>query len=114
MSSKHRHRFGYRDRARMALQVRALEGKDARVQAVPQWNVGVADDAPGQDFEKSPQLLRDLKGVVHMVVKDEMDGFWKYCDIEVMRDWLTQDGKNLVPEGTSVTCLKCLNEDFEK
>lgn len=59
------------------------------------------------DPEQSPVRLKDLDGVVHYVVKSP-DGVWLYCDIEVMYDWLTQEGKNTVPDDTPITCVKCL------
>ena len=69
--------------------------------------MGAAYDAPA-DHAKSPVLLKDLSGVVHSVVKDPNDDVWLYCDIVVMRDWLTQEGKNVVPGDTVITCVKCL------
>lgn len=68
--------------------------------------MGVAYDAP-PDPTKSPVLLKDLAGVVHSVVKKTGDT-WHYCDIDVMRDWLVQDGKNVVDDTTPITCVKCL------
>ena len=59
------------------------------------------------DPAQSPVLLKDLDGVVHYVVQNP-DGVWLYCDIEVMYDWLTQEGKNTVPDDTPITCVKCL------
>jgi len=72
---------------------------------------GVAYDAP-EDHSESPQLLRDAQGVVHTVVRND-EGVWCYCDITVLRDWLAQDGKNVVPKDTVVTCLVCLMEGHE-
>jgi hypothetical protein len=73
--------------------------------------MGAAYDAP-PDHTKSPVLLKDLNGIVHSVVKND-DDVWLYCDIEVMKDWLTQDGKNVVPDDTAITCVKCLVGDHE-
>lgn len=69
--------------------------------------MGAAYDAPA-DHTKSPVLLKDISGVVHSVVKDPHENVWLYCDIDVMRDWLTQEGKNVVPDDTVITCVKCL------
>jgi hypothetical protein len=74
--------------------------------------MGAAYDAP-PDHTKSPVLLKDRAGVVHSVVKSSTDAVWLYCDIEVMKDWLTQDGKNVVPDDTTITCVKCLVGDHE-
>ena len=67
---------------------------------------GAAFDAP-PDPTRSPVRLRDLDGVVHTVVKSP-ESVWCYCDIRVMKDWLEQEGKNVVPDDTPVTCMKCL------
>lgn len=68
--------------------------------------LGSAYDAP-PDHDKSTVRLKDLAGVIHSVVKGEHET-WLYCDIEVMKDWLVQDGKNVVPDDEPLTCVKCI------
>lgn len=72
---------------------------------------GVAYDAP-EDHTESPQYLRDTQGIVHSVVRND-NGVWCYCDITVLRDWLLQDGKNVVSKDTPITCLICLMDGHE-
>jgi len=74
--------------------------------------VGSAYDAP-PDHDKATIRLKDLNGVVHSVVKGQHDT-WLYCHIEVMRDWLVQNGKNVVDDATPLTCVKCLAGGHEE
>ena len=114
MARSKQHRFAYPGSVRTVHRVDTFDTSKPIMVVGPErvWSQGVADDAPYIDHERSPQLLRDLAGVVHTVVKGD-DGFWKYCDIAVMRDWLEQNGRNLVPDDTVVTCIRCMNQDFE-
>jgi hypothetical protein len=74
-------------------------------------SIGSESNAPNPN--RSPQRLRDAAGVIHSVVKGP-DEIWRYCDIEVMKDWLVQDGQNVVSDDTPLTCVKCLAEEHEE
>lgn len=113
-SGNQRHRFSYPGHVRSVHELRCLGQDKPVLVAGPEqtWIEGVADDAPSANFERASQRLRDLSGVVHCVVKGD-DELWRYCHIDVMRDWLEQDGRNLVSDDVPVTCLRCISQDYE-
>lgn len=57
-------------------------------------------------------LLRDAQGIVHSVVKNTQN-VWCYCDIMVLKDWLEQEGKNVMPADTPITCITCLMDGHQ-